>query len=82
MMIEKYEIRPYGTQLIRVWGAVVNDCPRVAAELPDNFLLSCVSMDTRDARRFAQQVIDACDAADRAAMSLAQGKAHGTETKS
>jgi hypothetical protein len=70
MQIEQYEIRPYGKQLVRVWGAVVNGAPKVAAELPDNMLLSCVSMVTTDARRFAKQILDACDAAERAAGSL------------
>lgn len=70
-MIEQYEIRPYGKQLIRIWGAVVNGTPKVAGELPDNFLLSCVSLTTADARRLAKQITEACDAAERAAASLA-----------
>lgn len=70
VQIEQFEIRPYGKQLIRVWGAIVDGKARVAAELPDNFLLSAVSMGTEDARRFAQQIIEACEAAERAAQGI------------
>jgi hypothetical protein len=71
MLIEKYEIRPYGIQLIRVWGAVVNGEPKVAAEVCDNIILSCVSLSAKDAVRFAKQIMDACEAAVRAADDLA-----------
>lgn len=70
MQIEQYEIRPYGKQLVRVWGAIVNGEPKVAAQLADNMLFSCVSLSTLDARRFAQQILDACESAERAADGL------------
>lgn len=68
--VEEYEIRPYGKQAVRVWACIVNEQPKVAAELADNALFSCISLTSSDARRFAQQLISACDAAESAAAGL------------
>lgn len=62
-----YEVRPYGAQTIEVWGAVVNGQPRVAATIPDNFLISTVAMSSAEARAFAADIIEAAEAAERAA---------------
>jgi hypothetical protein len=67
---QDYQVKPYGKQSIRVWGALVNGVPQVAATIPDNIFISTVSMSTPDARRFAAAIIDACDRAERAAAGL------------
>jgi hypothetical protein len=69
-MIVEIEIRPYGRVSLNVWGAITDDETKVFAEVQNNPFVPLVNANTKAARDFANAILQAADAADRAAEGL------------
>lgn len=60
------EIRPFGRVTIEIYPALVDDELRIYAQVADNPFVPLVSAGGKDARAFAQMILEAVEAGERA----------------
>jgi hypothetical protein len=56
-MVITLELKPFGNVTLQIWGALVDNEPRVFAQVENNPLVPLVSASTKDAGIFAHAIL-------------------------